>query len=83
MSTFGQVKQFANFGCPLKIYESLYFGRTCFIINVHAVVKDWKISFITYEQTIPLRKTKVESHMAKQRWKSVKIQCHYLAMPYN
>ncbi len=43
-STFGQVKQFAKFECQLKIYESLYFGRTCFIIDLH-VDKDWKISF--------------------------------------
>ncbi len=55
--TFGQVKQFANFECQLKIYESLYLGRICFIINVH-VVKDWKISFITSERTIPLPKNK-------------------------
>ncbi len=56
-SFFGQVKQFANFECQLKIYESLYFGRTSFIINVH-VVKDWIISFITSERTIPLPKNK-------------------------
>ncbi len=48
MSTFGQVKQFANFKCQLKTYESMHFGRTCFIINVH-VVKDWKITFIISE----------------------------------
>ncbi len=63
MSTFGQVKQLANFECQLKIYESLYFSRTYFIINVH-VVKDWKISFIASERTIPLPK-KTESHMPK------------------
>ncbi len=57
MSTFGQVKQFANFECQLKLHESLYFGRTCFIINAH-VIKDWKIPFVTSEQTIPLPKNK-------------------------
>ncbi len=46
-----------NFECQLKIYESLCFGRTCFIINMH-VVKDWKISFITSERIILLSKNK-------------------------
>ncbi len=64
MSIFGQVKQFANFDYQLKIYESLYFGRTCFIINVH-VVKAWKISFITSEQTILLMRNKNRISYAK------------------
>ncbi len=70
MSTFGQVKQFANFECQLKIYESLYFGRTWFKINVH-VFKDWKISFITSERTISLPKNKNRISFAKtlQRYK--------------
>ncbi len=63
-STFGQVTQFANFECQLKVYESLYCGRTCFIINVH-VVKDWKISFITSKRTIPLLKNKNKIPYAK------------------
>ncbi len=36
----------------------------CFIINVHAV-KDWKISFITSEGTIPLLKNKSRISYAK------------------
>ncbi len=52
MSTFGQVKQFANFECQLKAYESPYFSR-----NVH-VIKDWKISFVTSKRKILLSKNK-------------------------
>ncbi len=41
-STFGQVKQFANFKFQLKIYESLYFGRTS-LKNMEITPKNNKI----------------------------------------
>ncbi len=67
-SPFGQVKLFANFESQLKVCDSLYFGRTCFIINVH-VIKVWIISFITSERTIPLPKNKSRiSHAKTTLW---------------